>query len=151
MPTPATVQIVASIILVQAGKYLLVQEARSSINGLWNFPGGKVDEGESFAEAAIREAKEELGLIVELTEALPVLHPDPASPVFHHFLANITGGKLTLQASELMDCAWLTRDQIAALGHKLRGGASILASIDYLEARQEEHSDSAIILEMPLS
>lgn len=48
------------------GKYLLIQRAESSNNfkGLWETPGGKIDSGESFEDALVREIQEETGLAV---------------------------------------------------------------------------------------
>ena len=48
------------------GKYLLLQRTESCINfkGLWETPGGKIDKGETFDEALIREIQEETGLSV---------------------------------------------------------------------------------------
>ena len=48
------------------GKYLLIQRSESSNNfkGLWETPGGKIDQGESFEEALVREIQEETGLTV---------------------------------------------------------------------------------------
>jgi 8-oxo-dGTP pyrophosphatase MutT (NUDIX family) len=46
------------------GKFLLVQEFGAS--GWW-LPGGRIDPGEDFARAAVRECQEEAGVLVELT------------------------------------------------------------------------------------
>jgi ADP-ribose pyrophosphatase YjhB (NUDIX family) len=70
---------------------------RRSINpgkGLWTFPGGFVDFGESVADAARRETLEETGLSVELTGLLDVFSYSGA-PVIIVFRARVTGGTLT--------------------------------------------------------
>ena len=53
----------------EQGRTLLIRRSKANKNftGKWEWPGGKVDPGEDFAAAAIREAKEETGLDVELT------------------------------------------------------------------------------------
>ena len=50
------------------GKYLLIQRSESCNNfiGFWETPGGKIDQGESFDDALIREIREETGLSIVL-------------------------------------------------------------------------------------
>ncbi len=58
-----------AVIVDEQGRTLLIRRSKANKNftGKWEWPGGKVDPGEDFAVAAIREAKEETGLDVELT------------------------------------------------------------------------------------
>ena len=58
--------VVAGVVVEKDSKYLLVQEKKELVYGLWNLPAGKVDEGETVEEAAVREAKEEVGYKVRL-------------------------------------------------------------------------------------
>jgi 8-oxo-dGTP diphosphatase len=54
---------VAAAVLVRGGKILLARRAAGKkLAGLWEFPGGKLDAGETPAQALVRELKEELGL-----------------------------------------------------------------------------------------
>lgn len=65
----------AGIVAVRDGHVLLVRQYRLLINGLsWEIPGGKVDDGEAPADAAVRECLEETGV--------RCLHPEPL--VFFH-------------------------------------------------------------------
>ena len=58
-----------TVIVDEQGRTLLIRRSKDNKNftGKWEWPGGKVDPGEDFAVAAIREAKEETRLDVELT------------------------------------------------------------------------------------
>jgi len=81
--------------------------------GMWEFPGGKIDEGETPADAARRELAEELALSV--TEVGTRLHTvqDGSSPfVIEFYPVEATGDPIALEHSEL---AWLTPESMASL------------------------------------
>jgi 8-oxo-dGTP diphosphatase len=63
-------KIISSVVLKKDDKLLLVKEVLESKKEYWIFPGGGVEFGETIEEAAVREAKEETGLDVEIKEFL---------------------------------------------------------------------------------
>jgi len=69
----------------------LVRRAIEPGYGKWTFPGGYVDRGEPVRDAAVREAKEEVGLDVRLDSLLNV-YSYPGAPVIIVYLATMTGG-----------------------------------------------------------
>ena len=69
----------------------LVRRAIEPGYGKWTFPGGYVDRGEPVREAAIREAKEEVGPDVRLDSLLNV-YSYPKAPVIIVYLATMIGG-----------------------------------------------------------
>jgi 8-oxo-dGTP diphosphatase len=60
---------VKAVILDDEGRCLLIRRSKSCRNfvGQWEWPGGKLDEGEDFASATLRETREETALEVEIT------------------------------------------------------------------------------------
>ena len=73
----ALVIVVVGILIDEAGRVLVTRRAPGAHQGgLWEFPGGKVEEGETLIEALARELSEELGVLVETTEPLMVLEHD---------------------------------------------------------------------------
>lgn len=71
---------VAAALVFREGKLLITQRPSGShLEGLWEFPGGKREEGETFEECLHRELKEELGIEVEigeLVEAITHTYPE---------------------------------------------------------------------------
>jgi len=58
--------VAAAVVRDGAGRLLLLRRGFDPGRGLWTFPGGFVDLGESVEEAAVRETREELGIDIEL-------------------------------------------------------------------------------------
>ena len=78
----------------------------------WEFPGGKIDAGETPEEALVREIKEELDTVVEVKELLDTVEYD--YPNFHLsmdcFICKIKLGHLVLKEHEA--AAWLTKETL---------------------------------------
>ena len=76
--------------LIQDGdRYLLIKRAAEPDAGLWSIPGGLVEVGEKAEEAAVREAREETGLDVEVVKLLGVVDKivrDEDSQIKFHFV-----------------------------------------------------------------
>lgn len=67
-------QIVVAAALVNTQEQVLVQRRRKAAQhgGLWEFPGGKVEQGEALADALVRELSEELGIIIKASDLAPI-------------------------------------------------------------------------------
>src|ERR1700761_3001222 len=97
-PRARRIRCVGAIITDAAGRLLLIQRGHDPGAGRWSLPGGRVEPGESDAEALAREMREETGLIVT---AGPLVgageRPGGAGPVLdiRDYAATVTGGQLT--------------------------------------------------------
>ena len=70
-------------------EYLLIKRASEPDKGLWSVPGGMVEVGEKVEEAAIREAKEETGLEIEIVKDLGAVDKivrDDVGKIKYHFI-----------------------------------------------------------------
>jgi 8-oxo-dGTP diphosphatase len=74
-------KLAAGVVAEQSGRLLLLKRAIEPAYGAWVFPGGFVDRGEHPEEAAVREAREESGIEVELDGILGIYSHPPGSPV----------------------------------------------------------------------
>ena len=128
----AMTYIVCGVVIEKDGKYLLIQEKQPKAYGKWNLPAGKVDAGESLEQAAVREAKEECGLDVELVDYLPVIHTESAWPVLHAYSAKIIGGEIHFPENEILDAKWFTYEEIKAMESELRTPVYVLSAIESL-------------------
>ena len=112
--------VAAGAVIKRDGKYLLVQEKKPHVYGLWNLPAGKVDKGNTLEETAIREAKEETGFDVEIISKIGIFQKTAEEAVKHAFEAKIVGGELKFPEDELLDAKWFTFEEIEAMKDKLR-------------------------------
>jgi ADP-ribose pyrophosphatase YjhB (NUDIX family) len=87
-------KVVGATIPEEDGRVLLTRRSIDPGRGLWTFPGGFVDFGESASDAAIRETWEETGLKVELIGLLDVFTYSGA-PIIIVYRARVTSGTLT--------------------------------------------------------
>jgi mutator protein MutT len=78
---------VAAAVVFRDGQVLITQRRPNDhLGGLWEFPGGKREPGESFEDCLRRELKEELGVEVAVGEMLDsVTHPYPDKTVYLRF------------------------------------------------------------------
>jgi len=109
-------------IIIQKDRIVLVKRAHPPIQGQWSIPGGVLEIGELVREAAIREAREETGLIVEPADLLGVydriLRNEEQRVQYHYvlvdFLCRPVGGELQA-ASDAAEVRWFTREELSPL------------------------------------
>jgi 8-oxo-dGTP diphosphatase len=109
-------------IIIEGARVLLVKRAHPPIQGQWSIPGGVLEVGELVREAAVREAREETGLIVEPGELLGVydrvLRNEEKRVQYHYvlidFLCRRVGGEL-MAASDAAEVRWFTREELPSL------------------------------------
>lgn len=87
---PKVMRTRAGIILIEDDKVALIERHRAGLD-YYVFPGGGVDEGETPQQAAVREAKEELGVDVILKQKVVVIHFGLSTQIY--FLAERIGGE----------------------------------------------------------
>lgn len=109
-----TVEVVAGIITDKAsGKILVTERGYGEFLGKWEFPGGKIEPGETREAALVRELREELAIDVKIEKFIGTVEYD--YPKFHltmhAFLCTIANGEPTLR--EHMAARWLSRKELA--------------------------------------
>jgi len=104
-------QIVVGAAIIDGDRVLAAQRSEPpSLAGLWEFPGGKVDAGETDEAALVRECREELGVDVMLGARIGRDWPIGEHGVLRVWLASIAAGELT--AHEHAELRWLTIDEL---------------------------------------
>lgn len=103
---------IAIAVIEHEGKYLLQQRTSGQVlAGKWEFPGGKIEPGESPAMAAVRETREETGLAVRAVRTLlEVRHVYEHATVQLHFIC-CTVNDSTLSPRE--GTRWVTVDELS--------------------------------------
>ena len=113
-PPPQEPIWVVAAVIVRAGRFLLGRRpSHKRHGGLWEFPGGKLEPGESWRDGAARELAEELGLSLERLGDQRFEAHDPGSPYRIRFLeAEVSG---TVEAREHSAVGWFTPDELAGM------------------------------------
>ncbi len=102
---------VLAAVVSRNDRYLVCRRpAHKRHGGLWEFPGGKLEPGESDAEAARRELREELGVHVAMVGEEHMAVHDEGSPFWIAFVpVHVVGEPACLEHSAL---AWATMDEL---------------------------------------
>lgn len=104
-------QVVAAIIC-KDNRIFATQRGYGEFRGQWEFPGGKVEPGETPEEALIREIKEELDIEISVGKYIHTVEYD--YPTFHLsmlcFICKILSGSLVLKEHE--EARWLEKDNL---------------------------------------
>jgi len=105
---------VVAAIIHQNGHLLITQRPENvHLARLWEFPGGKVEAGESFEVALRREIREELGVEIRvLDEFFTIDHEYPDKSVRLHFY-NCIVLEGEVKAIEVADLRWVTSEELA--------------------------------------
>lgn len=105
------IEVVAAIIH-HDGAYFATQRGYGEFEGMWEFPGGKIEPGESREDALKREIQEELGVDIYIKELLCTTEYD--YPTFHltmHcYLCSVASGEIELR--EHKSAQWLTAETL---------------------------------------
>lgn len=112
--TKKTIHVVAAI-LIQDGRLLATQRGYGPWKDWWEFPGGKVEQGEEPREALRREMQEELAVDIEPGKLVATVEYD--YPDFHLsmlcFRCRVVAGRLTLLEHEA--ARWLSQEELDAV------------------------------------
>ena len=105
------IEVVAAIIL-DGSRVLATQRGYGKWRGWWEFPGGKVQPGESHEEALLREIKEELdaAIVVDRFQTTVEYDYPDFHLTMHCYLCHLCDGYFTLK--EHSDARWLSADTI---------------------------------------
>ncbi len=110
-----TVRVVAAVIcdsLDNKSKVFATARGHGEYKGKWEFPGGKIEEGETPEEALEREIKEELNVLIDVSELIDTIEYD--YPGFHLsmkcYWCEIKSG--TIELIEAESAKWLTKEEL---------------------------------------
>ena len=112
----------ASVAVFRDGRVMLASRGRAPMEGLYSLPGGGVESGETLAEAALRELREETGVEAEIIGFLApveVIERDEAGRVRVHIVIAAHAARWVAgeprTGPEARDIRWIAEDEIDSL------------------------------------
>jgi mutator protein MutT len=109
-------------IIIEQDRVVLVKRAHAPLAGAWSIPGGVLEVGETLRQAAVREALEETGLVVEVGELLGVydriLRDADERTLYHYVLIDFLCRRIAGEPQSAGDAAearWFTRAEVGDL------------------------------------
>ncbi len=111
MPEKKTVRVVAAVIK-EDDRIFATSRGYGEYKGWWEFPGGKIEDGETSEQALIREIREELTVEISVGELIKTVEYD--YPSFHLsmdcFWAEVISGRIELKEAEA--ARWLSKEEL---------------------------------------
>ncbi|WP_332872490.1 NUDIX hydrolase [Pontibaca salina] len=121
MSTSVTPLLAALAVVQRGDRFLLVRRAHQPDRGLWGFPGGHVEPGETALQAAMRELHEETGLRADPVEYLTnidvIRHDENGALAVHYLLAAVLceyRAGTPVAGDDAFDVAWISLETLRA-------------------------------------
>jgi len=111
---PQFIEVSAALIFRDNKLLITLRHAKSHLGGLWEFPGGKREAGETFEQCLVREIREELGVEIAVGELFEEIRHDYPEKSVHlkFFICQLLSGE-----PQPLDCAavkWIEKAGLAA-------------------------------------
>lgn len=106
-----TIEVVAAVIY-DNDKFLITKRKHELFNGLWEFPGGKIEKNESHEQALIREIKEELEIDIQVNDFITTVeykYPE-FYLIMHVYKCIKVKGEINLNVHS--DIKWISKEQV---------------------------------------
>ena len=112
-----SIDVVAAIIKKNNLFLLANRSFEANSPGIWEFPGGKVEQKETFVSALVREIEEELSLKIQVCDRITSIDLKKSDKHIsvHYFYALITSGHINLNVHS--EFKWVARDQLSGLNY----------------------------------
>src|SRR5258708_5194012 len=123
-----SISMAVSFLIEEDDQVLIVEESKPEIIGKWDFPGGRVESGETLKQAVERELMEEVGFEAESTQLIRIyegVRDDGNLGVRFQFRVNLKKGKQAEQLHEdISSSRYVTKPELQKLidQHKVRAG-----------------------------
>jgi mutator protein MutT len=108
-------EVCVGAVAVDAGRLLLVRRGQGPAAGEWSLPGGRVEEGETLAEAVVREVQEETGLeaVCDTLVGWVERMGEGYHFVILDFAVTVLDGRDPVAATDAAEAAWVPLDEVA--------------------------------------